>query len=524
MPQGPGILPENQGCAIAGAELGSTTVSGDAYIGTAFDYTRAHLWRNFGVVIAFAVLYLLVTMLAAEFISFGGQGGGALVFKKTKRSAKHTKPAAASDVEKGDVSGNSSSTEAASSTAETATTADEAAFRGLTDSERVFTWEDVNYTVPTPAGPKKLLNGVSGYAKPGVMVALMGASGAGKSTLLNTLSQRQTVGVVSGSMLVDGQPLDSDFQRSTGFVEQMDLHEESATVREAIEFSALLRQNREIPRQEKLEYVDKVIELLELDGIQDAIISSLGVEHKKRLTIGVELAARPSLLLFLDEPTSGLDAQSAMSIVRFLRKLCAAGQAIICTIHQPSSDLLYEFDKILALNPGGNTIYFGPVGKDGSAVVKYFGDRGVHCPPGRNVAEFLLETAIKGGRRPDGSRINWSSEWRSSPENKVLLAEIQQLKADRAKATATPAAPADGTAPEAAATHPHEFAAPVTTQAVLLTKRMFIRQWRSPSYIYGRLFTATVVGIFNGFTFWNLGNTATDMQNRVFSAFLIISE
>jgi ABC-type multidrug transport system ATPase subunit len=447
-------------------------------------------------------------MLAAEGMSIGGSGGGALVFKRSKRAAEKVKTAPRADEETGNISGNSSSTEGPSST-------DAAAFKGLTGSDRVFTWEDVTYTVPTPAGPKRLLNGVSGYAKPGVMVALMGASGAGKTTLLNTLSQRQTVGVVSGSMLVDSKPLGNDFQRSTGFVEQMDLHEESATVREAIEFSALLRQSRDIPRQEKLDYVDKVLDLLELHEIQDAIIGSLGVEHKKRLTIGVELAARPSLLLFLDEPTSGLDAQSAFSIVRFLRKLCAAGQAIICTIHQPSSDLIQEFDKILALNPGGNTIYFGPVGQDGSAVVQYFADRGVHCPPGRNVAEFLLETAIKGGRRPDGKRINWSDEWRTSPENKQVLAEIQQLKEERAKAVAP-------SSEEAKADATHEFAAPTLTQTVLLTKRMFTRQWRAPSYIYGRLFTAVLIGIFNGFTFWKLGDTAADMQNRMFSSFLII--
>lgn len=53
---------------------------------------------------------------------------------------------------------------------------------------------------------------------------------------------------------------------------------------------------------------------------------TLGVEARKRLTIGVELASRPSALLFLDEPTSGLDAQSAFNLVRFLRKLAAAGQ------------------------------------------------------------------------------------------------------------------------------------------------------------------------------------------------------
>ncbi|KAL2131391.1 hypothetical protein VTI74DRAFT_5147 [Chaetomium olivicolor] len=512
VPQGPGVLPENQGCAIPGARLGSSSVLGDDYIGQQMGYSRAHLWRNFGVVIAFAVLYLIVTVVATEIMSFGGSGGGALVFKRSKRTAKQLKTKGPSDEEKGNALGNSSSTEVASD-------GGDAAFKRLTKSERVFTWEDVTYTVPTADGPKRLLNGVNGYAKPGVMVALMGASGAGKTTLLNTLSQRQTVGVVSGDMLVDGKPLGNEFQRSTGFVEQMDLHEDSATVREAIEFSALLRQSRDVPRQEKLDYVDEVLDLLELNEIQDAIISSLGVEQKKRLTIGVELAARPSLLLFLDEPTSGLDAQSAFSIVRFLRKLCAAGQAIVCTIHQPSSDLIQEFDKILALNPGGNTIYFGPVGQDGDAVVKYFADRGVQCPPGRNVAEFLLETAIKGGRRPDGRRINWADEWRESPENKELLAEIQQLKAERSKATEQSAA--DTTSTSTSSTQ-HEFAAPVTQQILLLTKRMFIRQWRDPSYLYGRLFTAVVVGIFNGFTFWKLGDTTADMQNRMFTSFLII--
>lgn len=53
------------------------------------------------------------------------------------------------------------------------------------------------------------------------------------------------------------------------------------------------------------------------------------------------LASKPSLLLFLDEPTSGLDAQSAWNLVRFLRKLADQGQAILCTIHQPSA-LLFE--------------------------------------------------------------------------------------------------------------------------------------------------------------------------------------
>lgn len=201
----------------------------------------------------------------------------------------------------------------------------------LTKSDSVFTWRNVEYTVPYMGGERRLLNKVSGYAKPGIMVALMGASGAGKTTLLNTLSQRQKTGVVTGDMFVDGSPLGPDFQRNTGFCLQGDIHDRTQTVREAIEFSALLRQEAAVPRAEKLAYVDRIIDLLELGDLQDAIIKSLGVEQRKRLTIGVELAAKPSLLLFLDEPTSGLDSQSAYSIVRFLKKLSRAGQAIVCT-------------------------------------------------------------------------------------------------------------------------------------------------------------------------------------------------
>ncbi|KAK3396685.1 ABC-2 type transporter-domain-containing protein [Sordaria brevicollis] len=524
VPQGPGIRQQNQGCTLPGGRPGDDRVSGDAYLASQFKYSSGHVWRNWGVIIAFAVLYLLVTVLATEKLSFvGGGGGGALVFKKSDRKKKQLGLAKGKhDEEKG--SRGSSTEDVGNQTPNGPSRKD---IEGTIEkSEKVFTWENVTYTVPTPMGPKRLLNKVSGYAKPGVMVALMGASGAGKTTLLNTLSQRQTVGVVTGDMLVDNKPLGTDFQRSTGFVEQMDLHDESTTIREALEFSALLRQSRDIPKAEKLAYVDSIISLLELEDIQDAIICSLGVEQKKRLTIGVELAAKPSLLLFLDEPTSGLDSQSAMSIVRFLRKLCAAGQAIVCTIHQPSSDLIQEFDKILALNPGGNVFYFGPVGENGSAVVNYFAARGVECPPGKNVAEFLLETAAKPHRRVDEDgktrRVQWSTEWKESAEYRQVLTEIEHIKKTRslaAQLSPTTTSP----------TVEHEFAAPTPLQAYLLTKRMFIRQWRDPSYLYGRLFISLVMGIFNGFTYYRISSPSrshplslTELQNTLFTAFLII--
>lgn len=183
----------------------------------------------------------------------------------------------------------------------------------------------------------------------------------------------------------------------------------------------------------------------------------------------------------------------------------------MCLQHiEPSSVLIQEFDMILALNPGGNTFYFGTVGENGSDVIKYFAERGVQCPPEKNVAEFILETAAKGGKRQDGKRLNWNEEWRNSQQAKDVQIEINRLKEERSKVEVP------------AANTQREFASPVLLQSVELTKRLFTQYWRDPSYLYGKLFTSVIIGIFNGFTFWNLGNTIADMQNRMFTLFLIV--
>lgn len=91
---------------------------------------------------------------------------------------------------------------------------------------------------------------------------------------MDVLAQRKDAGEIHGSILIDGRPQGISFQRTTGYCEQMDVHEATATVREALVFSALLRQPRETPREEKVAYVDHIIHLLELDDICDAIIGS----------------------------------------------------------------------------------------------------------------------------------------------------------------------------------------------------------------------------------------------------------
>lgn len=95
-----------------------------------------------------------------------------------------------------------------------------------------------------------------------------------KYRLLDVLAQRKDSGEITGSILVDGKPQNISFQRTTGYCEQLDVHEPSATVKEALIFSALLRQPASTAEEEKIDYVDKIIDLLELGDISDALIGS----------------------------------------------------------------------------------------------------------------------------------------------------------------------------------------------------------------------------------------------------------
>jgi ABC-type multidrug transport system ATPase subunit len=157
------------------------------------------------------------------------------------------------------------------------------------------------------------------------------------------------------------------------------------------------------------------------------LVFSLNVEARKRLTIGVELASRPELLLFLDEPTSGLDAQSAWNLVRFLRKLADQGQAILCTIHQPSSLLFESFDRLLLLERGGETVYFGEIGQDSQIIRDYFARHGALCPPNVNPAEYMLEAIGAGVTARVGDR-DWKDVWLDSPEYRKTVEEIEAIK------------------------------------------------------------------------------------------------
>jgi ATP-binding cassette subfamily G (WHITE) protein 2 (SNQ2) len=378
IPSGPGYDSiSNQVCTLAGSVPGTDQVSGSSYITTGFAYLPKDLWRNFGIIIALIIAFLITNATLGEWLTFGAGGNIAKVFQKPNKERDELNAAL---VAKRD--------------ARRSTKGDSAASEMNINSKAILTWEGLNYDVPTPAGQLRLLNNIYGYVKPGELTALMGASGAGKTTLLDVLASRKNIGVISGDVLVDGIKPGTAFQRGTSYAEQLDVHESAQTVREALRFSADLRQPFDVPQEEKYGYVEEVLSLLEMEDMADAIIgepeSGLAVEQRKRVTIGVELAAKPELLLFLDEPTSGLDSQSAFNIVRFLKKLASAGQAILCTIHQPNAALFENFDRLLLLQRGGQTVYFGDIGKDACVLIDYLRRHGADCPPDANPAEYML--------------------------------------------------------------------------------------------------------------------------------------
>ena len=135
----------------------------------------------------------------------------------------------------------------------------------------------------------------------------------------------------------------------------------------------------------------------------------------------------------------------------------------------------------------------------------------MQCPPNKNVAEFILETAAK-SKKVNGKRINWNEEWKNSPNAQEIDSEIESLCTARRKQHQN----------NPDTRQIHEFAAPVWLQTAELTKRVFKQFWRDPSYVYGKLFVSVIIGIFNGFTFYQLGYSIQDMQNRMFTSFLII--
>lgn len=257
-------------------------------------------------------------------------------------------------------------------------------------------FENVSYNL---AG-KQILSGVQGSVHSGELMAIMGASGAGKTTFLDILARKNKKGQSRGDFYINGEKVaDDDFRNVIGFVDQDDTMLPTLTVHETIMDSALLRLPRDMTLIAKEQRVDDVERQLGIYHIRDQIIGSeegnnrgISGGEKRRVGIACELVTSPSIL-FLDEPTSGLDAYNAYNVVECLVNLVKTyNRTVVFTIHQPRSNIVALFDQLVLL-ARGRMVYSGPF----STCQSYFDSIGYPCPPGFNIADYLVDLTMHAG-------------------------------------------------------------------------------------------------------------------------------
>ncbi|KAK4996086.1 FAD-dependent urate hydroxylase [Elasticomyces elasticus] len=273
-----------------------------------------------------------------------------------------------------------------------------------------LSFEHVSYRL---GSGRQVLHDISGSVKPGELLAIMGASGAGKTSLLDLLARKNKRGSPTGNFYVNGEKVaDDEFRGVIGFVDQEDTMLPTLTVHETILDSAMLRLPRDMGLASKLQRVEEVERQLGIYGIRDQFIGSeesvrgISGGEKRRVGIACELVTSPSIL-FLDEPTSGLDAFNAFNVIESLVTLCKTyNRTVVFTIHQPRSNIVALFDQLILLAKG-RTVYSGPF----ASCQPYFDGIGYTCPPGFNIADYLVDLTMHAGAEKtpmDSDRLRFS--------------------------------------------------------------------------------------------------------------------
>ncbi|KAG0620262.1 hypothetical protein M758_4G202700 [Ceratodon purpureus] len=258
------------------------------------------------------------------------------------------------------------------------------------DTSARLTWVDLWVSVFRGGSKQAILQGLTGYAEPGSIMAIMGPSGSGKSTLLDTLAGRLAKNATqTGQVLLNGRRKSTLSYGTAAYVTQTDDLIGTLTVRETIYYSANLRLPSTVTRAEKKAIVDSTIQEMGLFDCRNTPVGNwhlrgLSGGEKRRLSIALEILTRPRLL-FLDEPTSGLDSAAAFFVVTTLRNLARDGRTIIASIHQPSSEVFELFDNLTLLS-SGKLIYFGQA----NCAIEHFTAAGFSCPPLRNPSDHFL--------------------------------------------------------------------------------------------------------------------------------------
>ena len=184
VPFGPSYTDNSfRSCTIPGSLPGADLVDGESYVLSQYDASVHTVWRNFSIIVAFWIFWAFMAAVGFEVNLASGTGAKVLF----DRSSRQKELVAERDPEKAVGSRSSSTSDAKGE---------------VSVGETTFTFENIDYFVHHEGKEKQLLQSVSGYVKPGQLVALMGSSGAGKTTLMDVLAQRKDSGRIEGSIMV----------------------------------------------------------------------------------------------------------------------------------------------------------------------------------------------------------------------------------------------------------------------------------------------------------------------------------
>ncbi|KAK7244556.1 hypothetical protein RIF29_39380 [Crotalaria pallida] len=382
-------------------------------------------------------------------------------------------------------------------------------------------WEDLTVVATnfSTREKRKLLNGLSGYAEPNRIMALMGPSGSGKSTLLDALA-----GILPSNVTMTGNVLLNGTKRSKAckdisYVTQEDYFLGTLTVRETLTYAAHLRLPANMTKNEIDMMVAKILAEI---GLEDCADSRLGNWHlrgisngeKRRLSISIEILTQPHILL-LDEPTSGLDSAASFYVISSLRSIAHDGRIVICSIHQPSSEVFNLFDDLFLL-AGGETVYFG----ERIMSVKFFADEGFPCPTRKNPPEHFLrcvspEFDSVATLTHFGSAKAASSSWNSTMNKtteEIKSELIKNYKNSVHSANARKKITEIKLSEETFAGRTYDTS--TLKQLCTLTRRSLLNMSRDIGYYWLRIVFYILVSVSAGFLYFNIGTSYGAIVSR----------
>ncbi|KAH7511684.1 hypothetical protein ACOSQ2_033059 [Xanthoceras sorbifolium] len=375
---------------------------------------------------------------------------------------------------------------------------------------------------------KTLLNDISGEARDGEILAVLGASGSGKSTLIDALANRIAKGSLKGSVTLNGEVLESRMLKViSAYVMQDDLLFPMLTVEETLMFAAEFRLPRTLSKSKKKMRVQALIDQLGLRNAAQTVIGDEGHRgvsggERRRVSIGTDIIHDP-ILLFLDEPTSGLDSTSAFMVVKVLQRIAQSGSIVIMTIHQPSYRILGLLDRMIFLSRG-QTVYSGSP----MSLPSFFSDFGHPIPEHDNRTEFALDLIRELEGSPGGTKsmVEFNKSWqnmkrsRNNSSHHFQQTEHQGLSLKEAiSASISRGKLVSGATTNHSMSSPTSmvptFANPFWTEMAVLSKRSITNSRRMPELFGIRLGAVLVTGFILATMFWQLDNSPKGVQERL---------